>query len=74
MSATTYFHKHENQFLARLLAGAKSFGASLVAARQAQADHLVNNYLASLDDEALARMGIDRESVRKAPLAFPVDY
>jgi hypothetical protein len=70
MTSITYNPIREDSFLARLIAGAKSFGAKLVAAREAQAARLVNAHLATLDDEALARIGVDRKTVENAPKGF----
>ncbi len=67
MTTATYFHKLEEGFLARLLAGAKSFGASLIAAREREAQRYVNSYLATLSDETLASMGIERKTLEDAP-------
>lgn len=74
MTAITYFHNRTDAFLARLMAGAKSFGEKFVAARQMQAQRIVNGYLASMDDEALAHLGIDRKTIEKAPKAYYPDF
>ena len=74
MTATTYFRKHENAFLARLVAGAKSLGAQYVAARQAQAQKFVNAHLATFDDNTLARLRIDRETIKKMQKGFYADH
>jgi len=70
MTSITYIPIREHGFLARVIAGAKSFGAKIIAARQAQAERLVNAHLATLDDATLARMGVDRKTVDKAQKGF----
>jgi len=74
MTSITYIQTYADGFLARLSAAAKSFGAKFVAARQAQAERIVNAYLASLNDEALARIGVDRKTVENAPKAYYPDF
>jgi len=74
MTSITYTPFRESGFLARLIAGAKSFGAKFVAVRQAQAERIVNAHLATLDDETLTRIGIDRKALEKAPKAFYPDF
>ena len=74
MTTATYFHKHEDGLLARAIGAAKSFGTRFVAIRQKQAERYVNAYLATLDDKSLARLGLDRKTIDKAPKAFYPDY
>jgi hypothetical protein len=70
MTSITYTPIREDGLLARLIAGAKSMGAKFVAAREAQAARLVNAYLSTLDDKALAEIGVDRKTVENAPKGF----
>lgn len=74
MTSTTYTHKHADDLLARLIRAAKSFGEKFVEVRKAQAERFVNAHLASLDDATLARIGVDRKALEKAPKAFYADF
>jgi len=74
MTTISFIPIRRDGLLARLIAGARSFGAKLVAVREAQAARLVNAHLATLDDETLARLGVDRKALEKAPKSFYPDY
>lgn len=70
MTSITYTHIREDGILARLIAGAKTLGARFVAAREAQAERLVNAHLATMNDEMLAQIGVERKTVENAPKSF----
>lgn len=66
MTVTTFFDHKKDGLFARLRHGVAAVYKGIIEAREAEAERYVNGCLATLDDEALRRMGRTRAELANA--------
>lgn len=70
MSTTTYHGGSSEGILARAGHGLRTLFQRMIESRQQEAERYVNAYLSRLDDETLARYGVERSETRPAFTPF----